>query len=405
MIEQNRKERIWTKSFIIILTLNLIATTSTFIVMATFPLYIQSVGGNRFMAGLVTGAFTFSSFFARPFFGNLVDHKGRKAILYLGNMIVLAVVFGYSFFPYIAVLFSLRIIQGIGFSAVSTASSTIVSDLVPPTRRFEGIGFYGISSTLAMAIGPALGLYIVEHYNYSILYILTGLIVCLVFGLTLLLFHYTQQYKVNNADRTAERIDNPAITQKTNYRPVIFEKTAIIPSLVFFFIAITSSSIVTFFPSYALSLGVKNVGLFFVFYSGSMLITRPTTGRIADRVGPTKVLLPGMLFLIIAFLLLAKVSSLSSFLFAGIFYGLGLGSVQPVLNSLVIALAPAERRGAANATFLAANDIGLGTGAILWGIISQHLGFIYLYQLSPLLIITSLVLYLIFLRPKMFTRL
>ena len=80
---------------------------------------------------------------------------------------------------------------------------------------------------------------------------------------------------------------------------------------------------------------------------------------------------------------------------AAIFYGLGFGSIQPVLNALVNTLAPAERRGSANATFLAGLDMGVGLGAIAWGAVAQQLGFIHIYSLSAVLIVAALVFYYI----------
>ena len=175
---------------------------------------------------------------------------------------------------------------------------------------------------------------------------------------------------------------------------VVFEKTALWPSIIYFLISLTAAVIVTFIPSYQISKGIENIGLFYVVYALLLLITRPTTGKIADRMGPTKVILPGMLFITAAFLILFQASSLSMFLWAAALYGLGMGSVLPALNTLVIIFAPSERRGAANATFLAANDIGSALGAMMWGIVAQSMGFGYIYLFSPVFIILATLVYL-----------
>ena len=114
--------------------------------------------------------------------------------------------------------------------------------------------------------------------------------------------------------------------KKSNHPPVIFEKTAILPSTIFFFVAISYSGFLTFIPSYAIYTGVRNISIFFIVFAAALFLTRPTTGKIADRIGATKVILPGLVLLIISLLLLSKSTSLLMFLVAGVFYGLGYGS-------------------------------------------------------------------------------
>jgi len=379
------RDKLWTKPYVLIVILNLTVAVLTFMLMATIPLYMQYIGGDRIMAGVTTAVFTFAGFLSRPWFGSLSDSKGRKSILQIGSLILLAVITCYSFFPYIFALVALRAIQGLGWSAVSTTTYTIAADLVPESRRFEGIGFFGASFSMAMAIGPATGLYIVENGNYSVLFILTALLMAVVFLIGFFL-NYEQ----------------PAVTTPKNEDQKLFtwEKTALLPSLIHFLIGITYSAIVTFIPSYALWLGIKDIGLFFIIYALALLFSRPLSGKLADRIGPTKVIIPGLVSLLAALILLSQAVSLPLFLLAGVLYGLGFGSVQPVLNVLVINFAPLERRGAANGTFLAASDIGICIGAFGWGLVAQNFGFVYLYAWSPLLILISLLVYLIFLRPK-----
>ena len=158
-------EKLWTKSFSIIMIVNLISYTLIYMLMAILPLFILHIGGSKLMAGVISAMFTFTCFITRPWFGNLLDGKGRKTILQIGNIILLISIVGYNLFNSITMLLILRVIQGIGWSAVSTSTSTIVSDLIPPFKRFEGIGYFGMSTSIALAIGPALGLYIVENFN------------------------------------------------------------------------------------------------------------------------------------------------------------------------------------------------------------------------------------------------
>ncbi|MBU2700132.1 MFS family permease [Sporomusaceae bacterium BoRhaA] len=149
-----------------------------------------------------------------------------------------------------------------------------------------------------------------------------------------------------------------------------------------------------FLPPYASDKGVTNIGLFFIIIALAMMFTRLTTGRIADRYGTARVLVPGMVLLGIALQILSVASSLPVFLIAAVFYGLGYGTVQPALNALVISLAPVERRGTANATFFCAQDIAGILGSVIWGIVAQAFGFSYIYSASAILMILAIILYL-----------
>ncbi len=106
----------------------------------------------------------------------------------------------------------------------------------------------------------------------------------------------------------------------------------------------TYSGIATFLPSYGISKNITNMGLFFTIYAVTLFLTRPITGKLADKIGTLKVVLPGMIFLMTALFLLVKSHSIYDFLAASVFYGIGFGSIQPILNALVVSLAPAEKK-------------------------------------------------------------
>lgn len=156
-----------------------------------------------------------------------------------------------------------------------------------------------------------------------------------------------------------------------------------------------------FLPSYASYRGVTNIETFFIIISLAMTVTRLTMGRVADRYGTARVLIPSMILLGIALQLLFVASSLSMFLVAAAIYGIGYGVAQPALNALVVSFAPVDRRGAANATFLCAMDMGGILGAVIWGTVAQVFGFEYMYSASAGLIILSVAMYLIVFRGKL----
>lgn len=362
---------------------------SMYMLLPTLPLYAQTLGGNETVAGTIVGLFTLSAVIVRPWFGNLLDRRGRKVILLIGVGIFLVSVLAYNVAFSILTLLALRVVHGIGWGASTTATGTMASDVIPAVRRAEGMGYYGLASTIAMSLGPALGLYLVKSSSYVVLF--TGAAIIAALGLLGSIFINYELRSKNHPEATI-----PPLT-----KGVILEKTAIPPSLVLFFITFTYGGIVSFLPLYADYREVKNIGVFFTVYALVLLLSRPKIGKLADRYGAQKFLVPGIILIAAAMLMLAKASSLPMFLLIAVVYGLGFGTVQPILNALVITFSPPERRGAANATFAVAMDLGIGLGAVFLGFLTQKMGYSYMYGISAIFALLALVMYYTLLRQKL----
>lgn len=380
--------QIWNKTFFLILGVSFLMFLSMYMLLPTLPLYAQTLGANETVAGTMVGFFTLSAVLVRPWFGNLLDRRGRKVILIIGVGIFFVTVLAYNLAFSIITLLSLRLIHGIGWGASTTATGTIASDVIPAVRRAEGMGYYGIAATIAMSLGPALGLYLVEYSSYSVLFTGAGILAALALAGSFFI-----NYEIPH--NTGQLAKTPPT------KGVILEKSALPPALVLFFITLTYGGIVSFLPLYADYRGVKNIGVFFTVYALVLLFSRPTIGKMADRYGARKFLLPGILLIAAALLLLAKASTLPMFLLVGVVYGLGFGTVQPILNALVISLSPPERRGAANATFAVAMDLGIGLGAVTLGFVAQKIGYVYMYGSSVIFALLALVMYYAFLYRKL----
>lgn len=385
MNKSSEPQKLWSKEFALVILVNFLVFTSMYMLLPTLPLYAQFIGGSQSMAGLIVGIFTLAAVAFRPWFGNKLDHIGRKSILLLGIVIFAITTACYHWTSMIIVLLAVRLLQGVGWSATTTATGTIASDVIPAARRAEGMAYFGMASTIAMSIGPAWGLYLTSHSSYNMLFTLATLLACLCL-VTAWFINYEQHL----------RSPQPAAR-----KGVIIEKTAVIPSLVLLCVSLTYGGIVTFLPGYAAFRGITDIGLFFTTFAISLLLTRPFMGKAADKMGFSLILLPGMVLLGMALVVLIYATSLSGFLAAAVLYGLGFGSVQPILNAITITLAPTERRGAANATFMTAMDTGIGLGAIVWGIVAERLGFTYIFGFSSLSILLAFVLYLALLHKKL----
>lgn len=388
---QDNRDKLWTPPFVQAMMVGFVLTLCNQTHITTLPLYAQEIGGNKAVAGLIMGVFTVSALIFRPVAGKLCDKVGRKFTLVAGICIFAAMSLTYPFTHVIWLLLLFRFIHGIGFSAQSTAVGTAISDVLPPGRLVEGIGYHGVAITLSTAIGPAVGLYLVVHSSYETLYLLVFLVSVVALVLALLL-NYENEAKAHR--QKGSLLYAPAGEEL----PKAFgEKDFFRTAAVMFFCAMALASMTIFLPTYAFSLGIEDVGLFFTVYALVLMVTRPAVGKLTNRFGVPPVIVPGILCLLGSFIAMIWAGSLRAFLVIGVFLGLGYGCVQPILNALTINFSTRHNRGLANAVFFASLDAGYGTGSILWGIIAEWVGFWAIYLAAAVCIVIALVLYLLLL--------
>jgi MFS family permease len=160
--------------------------TAFYMLYPTLPLFIKQIGGNEAQVGLAMGVFMMSAVFLRPIVGGLVDRFGRRPFIVLGLLLFAVAMYMYNWIGGIVVLMGLRILHGISWAFSTTSISTAVTDLIPSTRRGEGMGWSGMAMTLAMAIGPMFGLWVTQNLSYHFLFlfavVLTAAALFLTFG-------------------------------------------------------------------------------------------------------------------------------------------------------------------------------------------------------------------------------
>lgn len=375
------EDKIWTKDFVFIMFSNFFIFLGFQMTLPTLPLFIYDLGGNDQLVGLFVGVFTFSALIFRPIAGISLDTKGRRFVYTLGLLIFVLSVGSYGFLPSLPLLFLLRIIQGIGWGYSTTASGTIATDLIPPHRRGEGMGYFGLSGNIALAIGPTLGLTLAGLLPFSSLFLL-----CAGLGFISFIFSSFITYKkVEKSNEQRKKWD-------------IYEKSALPPSILVLFITVTFGGIASFLPIYAANKNIGGIELYFFLYAVSLLISRTFSGKIYDKKGHQAVFIPGALLIVFAMCLLAWLPNSVVLFIAGILYGLGFGTVQPALQAWSVKEVAVNRRGMANATFFSFFDLGIGLGAITFGQIAYLFGYGSIYLVSALSVVISILLYMIILK-------
>lgn len=374
----HQQDKIWTRDFVLVCLANFFIFLGFQMTLPTLPLFVKELGGSEQYIGIIVGIFTFSALAFRPYAGKTLETKGRRFVYMFGLIVFVFSVGSFSFVTSISFLILMRMIQGIGWGFSTTATGTIATDLIPPKRRGEGMGYFGLSGNLALAFGPALGLTLVGMISFKALFLIAASL-----GIIAVLLSSIIQYK------KVEQSPHKTTTVKFD----IFEKTAVKPSLLLFFITVTFGGIASFLPLYATQKGIEGIEYYFLVYAIFLLVSRTFAGRIYDRKGHTYVFPPGAILIFSAMLLLAWLPNTTVMLIAAAIYGLGFGSVQPALQAWAVNEAPSNRKGMANATFFSFFDLGVGLGAMSFGQLAYMFGYGVIYLTSAASVLLSILLY------------
>lgn len=371
-----QEEKIWTRDFLLICLSNFFIFLGFQMTLPTIPLFVEKLGGNDQLIGVVVGIFTFSALLMRPYAGHALESKGRRFVYIFGLAIFVISVGSFGLAQSLMFLFLMRIIQGIGWGFSTTASGTIATDLIPPKRRGEGMGYYGLFGNVALAVGPTLGLALTGYISFTQLFL-----ICAVLGLIAVFLSSAIRF------RKTEKPTSPA----KNWD--LYEKSALPPSILLFFITVTFGGIASFLPIYTAKQGIAGIQWYFLLFALALMVSRTFSGKIYDRKGHRAVFPAGALAIFLAMLLLAWLPNSLVLYVAAILYGLGFGSVQPALQAWSVSAAALNRRGMANATFFSFFDLGVGIGAIVFGQIAHLFGYSSIYISAALSVSMAILLY------------
>lgn len=374
-------QRLWTSNFFILIIANFALFIAYYMLFPTLPVYIKELTGKDALTGLAMGSLLLAAVLFRPFAGRLIDTGKRKAVFLFGTAVFFLCTLGFNLAPALLILLAARFMQGFGWAYCNTAAGTIASDIIPKPRLAEGMGYYGLSLSLGMAIGPALGLFLIQGYSFQLMFNICAGFVLLSFLLALFIKY--PNLKI-------------ATTKKPLSIKTIFEKKAIHPSLVIFFTSIGYSAVVSFLALYGQERQVSDIGLFFVVYAISLTVSRPFFGRLADTKGYDMVMVSGLILCSSAMTIIYFAHTLPVFILAGMVYGIGYGAVQPTTQALSVLYVPIERRGAATATFFLFLDLGMCLGAVMWGFVAQYFGYGLMYLMVIIPTLFAMLVYLLF---------
>jgi MFS family permease len=382
---------LWTKAFVAITVVNFLLFSGFHMLTSTLALYTESLGASELVIGIVTSSTTIAGIIVRPVVGAALDKYGRKGLFLVGILGLCISITAVPWVPLISIVLALRIAQGVAWAIANTAASTIVADVIPKDRFGEGIGFFGLSSSIAMTFAPALSLTVYDFNGIMLPMLISASVVLVAFFVALTLKY--QKIERPQLEQMGQG-DGSSVPPLAPTKQKLLERSALPAALMGFFCLSGYGTVLTFVAVYARHIGVDGIAWFFVAMSGVMLFSRPLFGRFVDKRGYAIPVLLGLAFIIVGFILLSFTRSTLALVICAAVFGVGYGAVIPSLQTMAVVDASPDRRGSATATFFIGFDAGIGFGSITAGMVAGFIGYSNMYLLAIVLPLITALLYL-----------
>jgi MFS family permease len=350
-------DRLFTPLFFVMCGFTFTVFLSAFQLLPTAPFHILDLGGSTFASGMFLGFLTYSSAFSAPLTGAVADRVGPRRVLIVSSIALTGFSLAYAVLTDYRVMLALSVVHGIFWSGLLSASSTYMTNILPERRRAEGIGYWGLSTVLAMAVAPSVGFWIYRR-GWIWLCVLCAL---LNVAMGLIAWRLHEQPPV-------EHLGEPASGGLLEWRVLGM-------SVSLFLYSFGYGGITSFAAMYADANGVSPRGIYLTMLAIVILVTRPVAGRLGDQFGYKRIFMPCLVLISLGLACLAAGGTRGWMIASAVVFGTGFGTAHPVYVGYVMQHVSAARRGAAFGAILAAFDTGIGTGSTTMGWLIQHMGF------------------------------
>jgi len=370
---------LYSRTFLILALANFftMSSVSTFFL---FPLFVTRHGGTKADIGIMMAVFTIASILCRPWISEMIDRLGRKKCYTLACLILSLLPLVYLFFKgdlssfYISLLF-VRFIHGIGMALAFTAVMTFIADIVPKHRLNEGLGMFGVTALVALAVGPIIAELIIRLFGFPVYFIMASLLAFIGLLLHLPLMEPYSDYKRGRSSQS--------------FFSILKNKRRIFIALLAFLFGFGLSSVFGFLTPFAEEKQLNFISLFFITYSAGAVSMRFFGGRLADKVGEGRIIPPAFIITGSGIMMLNFLGGDLILILSGFICGLGHGLLYPCLNAIAVRNEPQDIRGKIMGIFTGGIDSGVFIGSILLGYIGKWFGYPVLFLVAGLILLTG----------------
>lgn len=379
-------EQLWTKDFIRVSVVNFLVFLVHLILMVIIASYaVQKFHATLSVAGLVASIFIIGALIGRFGTGRIIEDVGSKKVLVVGVIFFIITAALYFAAINLALLILVRLLHGIAHGIASTATGTIVAKIIPANKRGEGIGYYGMSIVLASALGPFVGILLIQFVDFKIVFMVTFIIALLIFAGSLF---------VHEPTATLPKPKDDIAAVKPFHISNFLEYKAIPISVIALIIGFSGSIVIAFISLYAKEYHLENAASFyFVISAIATLVSRPFAGRLFDIRGANFIIYPCLFIYGMGMLIFSQAGHGIVLLMAGAIIGIGYGNFMSSAQAVAIKAVEPHRFGLATATYYVFLDLGIGIGPYLLGSLVPLLGYRGLYLAMAVLVMTTIPLY------------
>lgn len=379
---KEKQVKLWTKDFVFVIIINFLLFLNHLMILSTFPFFISYLGYSDSISGICATVFSLVAVLCRPFVGWMLDNGKRKTILFIGicgmAIMPMGYLLVYTAVSSVALAIIFRVFHGISLACSNTSTSTVATDVIPKARFSEGMGMFGMATALATACAPAIGEALMSK-GFNVLFI-TAMVIMLI-SLVLFAFLKTPKFEIEK--------------KPLSFKELI-DKNALPASVIVLVFLLTYGALENYILKFASESDAVTLsgGLYFTVMAIMLFVSRITIGKIADKKGEAIFVYTCNLLMLAALLMLAFVPNNVTYILSAVFSGYAFGGLEPALQAMAVNIAPPEKRGAANSTFLCAYDIGIGLGGGIAGVLIDAVGYNKMFAVIAIANIISVAIYI-----------
>jgi predicted MFS family arabinose efflux permease len=383
------QEKLWNANYIKVWLANFMIFFSFMLVTPLLPIYLsETFAADKHVIGVVLSGYVLTALIIRPFSGFIVDSYPRKKVLIICFFLFFIFFAGYIIAGSLLLFAIVRTLHGAPFGATTVANSTVAIDVLHPTRRAEGIGYYGLSNNIATAISPSIAIYIYQlTHNFDLIFFIS----LLVAGIGLV---------INSSVKLEKRelIKNKKVISLDRF----FLLKAWSQSLTMVCFAFSYGILSTYIAIYGKEqLGITTgTGLFFLLLSLGLICSRLIGNRTLKKGKIVENASLGVVISLIGYFVFAAIKNPFGYYSAAIIIGLGNGHMFPAFQTMFINLAPHSQRGTANSSLLISWDVGVGLGILIGGVVSEYFGYNSAFWFSAIVNLIGVAGFIFFARKK-----
>ncbi|MFV0480575.1 MAG: MFS transporter [Campylobacteraceae bacterium] len=376
---------IFTRNFVLISFISFFITTAYYMLFVVcVPYAIERFSASPSISGLAAGSILIGSLIGRLVSGRIFNTFGWKKLILFGVLFYLINIFLYQHAGNLYIFIFIRFLSGIGIGFANTVAGTLVAYIIPKELYGQGINYFSLSSILAMAIGPFLGIYFLHVITFEQIYLF-----CFALGVFSFIFIFFIKYD-----------DVESSKHKTGARYFSLEsfiaKAAVPMAFVTMLISMGYGALQSFLSVYSKEIHLEAAAaIFFLVYACTAFISRPFSGKIFDKYGANIIIYPSLILTVIGFIMFSVSTTSTFFLLSSVLFGLGIANFQTSAQIVCMKLVDRTYFAQAITTYFVFVDMGIGVGPYMLGFLVPAFGYTGVFKVAALLVIICIPLYYI----------